>query len=237
MLTVGAAVGLETALRVGLPEAILRPLPETAAGTLAPLDGPVLADLLARQDAVALGPGLGDDPTTDAWVCDLLAALDRPLVADADALSAFGRLGRAPAFASPEVVLTPHPGELSRLTGLSAEDIVRRRLDLVPELAARWNVVLLLKGSPTLVGLPDGRVFINPSGDDALARGGSGDVLTGLIGALLAQGCPAADAALLGALVHGLAGEAAAAQHGRRGVLVREIAHEVAHVLETLEQA
>lgn len=237
MLTVGAGGSVEAALRAGLPEAIVRPLPETAAGTLAPVDGPVLADLLTRQDAVAVGPGLGDDPATDAWVCDLLADLDRPVVADADALSAFGRLGRAPVFASSEVVLTPHPGELSRLTGLPVGDIVRRRLDLVCDLAARWNAVLLLKGSPTVVGLPDGRLFFNPSGDDALARGGSGDVLTGLIGALLAQGCPAADAALLGALVHGLAGEAAAARHGRRGVLTREIAHAVSEVMEILEQA
>jgi len=235
LLTVGAPLGLETALRVGLPEAILRPLGETDAGTLAPVPADILADLLARQDAVAVGPGLGSDPETDRWVCDLVSELDRPLVVDADGLSAFGRLGRPPAFASREVVLTPHPGELARLCGLSTAAIAERRLALVPELAARWNVVLLLKGSPTVVGLPDGRLFFNPSGDDALARGGTGDVLTGVIGGLLAQGCPAADAALLGALVHGLAGEQAGARRGRRGVLAREIAAAVSTVLALLD--
>jgi len=236
MLTIGAGASLETALRVGLPEAIIRPLPATASGTLAPLDPVALEDLLRRQDAVALGPGLGADPDTDRWVCDLAASLERPLVLDADGLSAFGRLGRDPVFAGDQVVLTPHPGELARLTGLDTTTINETRLDLVPELAQRWNVVLLLKGSPTIIGLPDGRLFFNVSGDDTLARGGSGDVLTGVIGGLLAQGCPAGEAALLGALVHGLAGQKVARRRGRRGVLTREIAHAVAPVLALLDR-
>ena len=235
MLTVGAPASLETALRVGLPEAILRPLGATATGTIAPLPEASMGKLLERQDAVALGPGLGADPRTDQWACDLARDLDKPLVLDADGLSAFARLPRDIVFGSSEVVLTPHPGELARLIGLDIEEVESRRLELVPELAQRWGAVLLLKGSPTVIGLPDGRLFFNPSGDDALARGGSGDVLTGVIGALLAQGCPAGDAALLGALVHGLAGERAAAQHGRRGVLTREIAEAVAEVLEVLD--
>jgi len=237
LVTVGAPASLETALRVGLPEAILRPLAETAAGTLERLEPDVLADLLVRQDAVAIGPGLGADPATDRWVCDLVRDLDRPLVVDADGLSAFGRLGRAPSFGSREVVLTPHPGELARLTGLETGAIAERRLELVPELADRWGAVLLLKGSPTIIGLPDGRLFFNPVGDSSLARGGSGDVLTGVIGGFLAQGCPAGDAALLGALVHGLAGERAGERRGRRGVLAREIAAAVSAVLALLDDA
>ena len=237
LVTLGVPVGLETALRIGLPEAILRPLAETSAGTLAPVPHEVMVDLLDRKNALALGPGLGDDPDTDRWVYDLVRDRDRPLVVDADALSAFGRLHREPTFTSHDVVLTPHPGELARMTGLATAEIVAQRFELVPELARRWGAVLLLKGSPTVIGLPDGRLFINPSGDDVLARGGAGDVLTGLIGGLLAQGCAAADAALLGALVHGLAGEAAAAEYGRRGVLAREIANAVAPVLELLAGA
>jgi ADP-dependent NAD(P)H-hydrate dehydratase / NAD(P)H-hydrate epimerase len=234
LLSVGAPVCLETALRTGLPEAILRPLAETDGGTLAPLDPAALAELLARQDAVAIGPGLGADPATDRWVCDLVASLERPLVLDADGLSAFARQGRELRRAAGEAVLTPHPGELARLLQTTAGDVAARRLQLVPELAVRWGAVLLLKGSPTLIGLPDGRLVINPSGDDSLARGGTGDILTGVIGGLLAQGCAAADAALLGALVHGLAGELAASWHGRRGVLAREIAAAVATVLDVL---
>lgn len=235
LLTLAAPDCLETALRVGLPEAILRPLATTATGTAAAPAPAERADMLRRQDAMAIGPGLGDDPETDRWICDLAASLDGPLVIDADGLSAFARQGRTPSFFSNEVVLTPHPGELARLVACSSAEIVARRLDLVPELAARWGVALLLKGSPTLIGLPDGRLFFNPSGDDSLARGGTGDILTGLIGGLLAQGCPAAEAALLGAVVHGLAGDLAASRHGRRGLLAREIAACAAEVLALLD--
>jgi NAD(P)H-hydrate epimerase len=231
----GVPAGVETPLRVGLPEAIVRPLRETAAGTLAAMSQDTLEELLDRQAAVALGPGVGTDPETDRWIFDFARDRKRPLVLDADAVTCYARLGRQPVFGSDQVVLTPHPGELSRLSGLGTDEIAERRLALVPELAQRWQAVLLLKGSPTVIGLPDGRLFLNPSGDDALARGGAGDVLTGLIGGLLAQGCSAAEAALLGAMVHGLAGEAAAQRHGRRGVLAREIADAVAPVLALLD--
>jgi len=227
---------LETATRVLLPEALTRVLPETGSGTVAPLAEPAAEELVAGQRALAVGPGLGTDPATDEWLTDWLAGLDRPLVLDADGLGAFARLGREPSFASGEVVLTPHPGELARLVGLTSAEVEEDKFRLVPELAARWNVVLMLKGSPSIVGAPDGRVFLNASGDDALARGGSGDVLTGLIGGLLAQGLTALDAALLGAYVHGLAGTRAAEGRSTRGVLVREVADAIGPVFETLEK-
>jgi NAD(P)H-hydrate epimerase len=233
MLHLGCVEALLDSLRTAVPEAIAHPLAGTPAGTLALPEDPLA--LASGMDAVALGPGLGDHPATDRGVVALATGSEQPLVVDADGLNAFARLGRAPAFASEHVVMTPHPGELARLLGSTPGEVVARRLELVPELAQRWQVVLLLKGSPTLIGLPDGSLWLNPSGDDALARGGAGDVLTGVIGALLAQGCPAADAARLGALVHGLAGEHAAAGRGRRGVLTREIAEAVATVLALLE--
>ncbi len=113
--------------------------------------------------------------------------------------------------------------------------MVARRFALAPELAARWRVVLLLKGSPTLIATPDGRVHVNPLGDDALARGGAGDVLTGVIGALLAQGAHGAGGGAARRPVHGLAADRAAQARGRRGVLTREIADEVAGALQDLE--
>ncbi len=233
MLHLAVAPALLTSLRTALPEAIGHPLPVTPAGTLAA--PPDRAALLDGRDAVAVGPGLGDDPATDAWILELVTTAEVPLVVDADGLNAFARQGRTPAFATEDVVLTPHPGELARLTGLGVGEVMARRLELVPELARRWGAVLLLKGSPTVIGRPDGSLWFNPAGDDALARGGAGDVLTGVIGALLAQGCTAADAARLGALVHGLAGQQAAAGRGRRGVLTREIADAVATVLDLLD--
>jgi len=235
LLTMLVPEGLEGALRVSLPEAILRVLPATTTGTLAPVMVQDEDDLLWKKTALAIGPGLGTDRQTDGWVCRLVERCALPLVLDADGLGAFARLHRTPTFAADQVVLTPHAGELARLLGVTADEVMARRFDLVPELAVRWQAVLLLKGSPTVIGTPDGHVHINPSGDDTLARGGTGDVLTGVIGSLLAQGCSARDAALLGALVHGLAGQAAAASTGRRGTLSREVADAVAVVLAELE--
>ncbi len=224
LVAVAAPELLEGSLRALLPEALLLPLPVTPAGTVAPVDADLSARLLARRDAVAIGPGLGADPGTDRWIVDFLGGLSLPVVVDADAFTAFGRLGVAPRTGGGEVVVTPHAGELAGVIGIPAAEVERRRLELAPELAARWGVTLLLKGSPALVATPDGALHFNPPGDDALAHGGTGDVLTGLIGGLLAQGLGAREAALLGAWLHGRAGEIAALPGSRRSVLAREVA-------------
>jgi len=236
LITVAAPRCLEDPLRVGLPEALVVPLAETPAGTIAPAAPEVLEHLLEGRRAAAVGPGLADDPDTDTWVVQWLAGLDLPLVVDADALGAFARLEREPAFATDQVILTPHAGELGRLLGRPSAEVEAERLTLVGDLAVRWQCIVMLKGAPTVIGVPDGRVFINASGDDALARGGSGDVLTGLLVGLLAQGMDALDAALLGAYVHGLAGTHAARRQGNRSVLVREIAAAVGPVFLEMEQ-
>ncbi|MCP4574478.1 MAG: NAD(P)H-hydrate dehydratase [bacterium] len=236
LVTVAAPACLETALRVGLPEALVVPLAETAVGTLAPGADTGLDSLLPGRRALAIGPGMGDDPATDAWLVEALGRWQTPLVVDADALNAFARTGTEPRFATADVVLTPHAGEMARLCGVPAAEIVAGSLEIAAECAARWNCVLLLKGAPTVVATPDGRVRINASGDDALARGGSGDVLAGLIAGLLAQGSTAPEAALLGAYVHGLAGTRAAAGCSTRAVLVREIAAAIGPVFQEMEQ-
>jgi hydroxyethylthiazole kinase-like uncharacterized protein yjeF len=236
LVTVGVPGCLETATRVLLPEAVTMVLPETDAGTVAPLDEAVADQLSENNHALAVGPGLGSDPATDAWLTGWLGKLDLPMVLDADGLGAFARTDTLLSFATDQVVLTPHAGELARLVGRTSAEVEEQKFTLVPELAAQWNVVLMLKGSPSVIGAPDGRLFINASGDDALARGGSGDVLTGLIGGLLAQGMTALDAALLGAYLHGLAGTRAAEGMSTRGVLVREIAACIGPVFEALEK-
>ena len=235
LVTRGVPVCLETPVRTNLVEAIVAPLLMTAAETIAPLDSAVLATLIERKQALALGPGLGADPDTDRFVVDLAGQMKLPLVLDADGLSAFARGQAEPAFGSDQVVLTPHAGELGRLIGRPAAEVVTNRLTLVPELARRWGVTLLFKGSPSLIADPQGRLFFNPVGDDSLASGGSGDVLTGLIGGLLAQGMAAVEAALLGAYLHGLAGRIASRRTGRRSVLARELADAAGLALGQLE--
>jgi len=125
---------------------------------------------------------------------------------------------------------------MARLLGVTPAEVEADRFGVVARTAAQWNAVVMLKGSPSLIAVPDGRVFINASGDDALARGGSGDVLTGLIGGLLAQGLGALGAALLGAYIHGRAGTLAATDCSTRSVLVREVADAVGPIFEELEK-
>lgn len=223
-------------VRVSLPEVVTTAVDATDAGTIAPLTEATWSKLQNKTQALAIGPGLADAATTDSWVCDLLADQSLPVVVDADGLSAFARLGRELSFGGNEVVLTPHAGEFARLVGLKSAEVEERRFELVAEFAQKWQAVVMLKGAPSLIAAPDGRVFINASGDDSLAHAGTGDVLTGLIGGLLAQGLNALDAALLGAYLHGLAGTAAAVQPSSRSVLVREIAAAIGPVFASMEK-
>jgi len=219
-----------------VPEALITSLDIGDSGCLLPLDPVALDDLLARQNAWAVGPGLGADPDTDVFVVEALGRIDLPVVVDADALGAFTRTDRVPHFASSEVVLTPHAGELARLAQVEPNVLAERRLELVPELAQRWGVTLVAKGAPTIVADSLGTVFVNATGHDALAHGGTGDVLTGLIVGLLGQGLAGLDAAVLGCWLHGRAGELVAEMSGtRRGVLAREVAEQLPSALAELE--
>lgn len=236
LVKMGVPKCLEVPIRVGLPEALVVPLAETDRGTVAPLDPAALQDFLKGQRAWAVGPGLDDHPETDHWLIYVLKTTHLPVVVDADGLGAFARQGSTPHFGAREVVLTPHAGELARLAGMKSTEVEDQKLELVPKLAKAWGVTLLLKGPTTLIATPEGKLFFSTKGNDALAHGGSGDVLTGLISGLLAQGLSATEAALLGAYVHGRAGQEASQWQSSRSVLVREVADAVGTVFDEMEK-
>ena len=175
-------------------------------------------DAAETMQAVALGPGLGKHRTTGAFARKIVQSVEAPLVIDADGLNLLaeniGDLAQRPG----PTVLTPHPGEAARLLGTTIAEIQNNRLDAMVELAAQYNVVVALKGSQTLITAPDGQRYINPTGNSGLAKGGSGDVLTGLIAGLLAQGMTALDAARLGVLLHGMAADLARERFGMRAM-------------------
>jgi hydroxyethylthiazole kinase-like uncharacterized protein yjeF len=174
-----------------------------------------LASLAGRMGAVALGPGIPTGPNMRLVVRDLASRLAVPMVLDADALNLLGtEIGRVLSITNAPRILTPHPGEMSRLTGRRIDEIQADRLGMARELAARAKAVVVLKGARTLVAAPDGTVYINPTATGALATAGSGDVLTGVIGALLAQGLEPIAAARASVFIHGAAGEAVAARLG-----------------------
>jgi NAD(P)H-hydrate epimerase len=199
-----------------------------------------LGELLANKSAVVIGPGLGQSEPAAGWVGEVLAS-GVPAVLDADALNL---IAARPALlaslqdAAGSVVLTPHPGEAARLLGIPTAEVEADRLAAVRALASRAQAVVVLKGARTIVcdgTLEDDYCSINPTGGPELATGGSGDVLGGVIGALLAQGVSAADAARAAVWVHGIAGERLAKLHGRRGVVSSDLPLAIAGVLRELE--
>ena len=158
-------------------------------------------------DVVALGPGLGRNERTQTFVADMLEHCRKTMVVDADALFAVGHqkinLRNCPA----DVVLTPHVGEFAFLTGLTAKDVEAGRIDEAIRYAKENHVVLVLKGAPTVIAVPDGRAWVNSTGNPGMAAGGMGDTLTGIIAAFIGQGLSAEEAAVAGVYLHGLAGD------------------------------
>ena len=213
------------------PECCLCPCIAGAEGGISPESIP----RIQRQKATVLllGPGLGGAAQSAARAAEtrtlvqtLLPAFTGSAVLDADGLNAAAQLLAAgEAFPHPagELIVTPHPGEMARLTGLSAAQINADREETARTYAQKWNVVVVLKGSRTVVAAPDGRVRVNPTGNPGLARGGSGDVLSGMTAALLACGLPAFEAAACAVYLHGTAADRAAAVLGEYGMLPHDI--------------
>lgn len=211
---------LHPVFAVGVPEAVGLPLPQVNGGVAATAAAQVL-QALDKASVLVLGPGLGRSDDVRSLVTKVLPgarAAGVPVVLDADGLNALadgggpskvlGSDGGAPAGdGAPWLVLTPHPGEMARLCRTSVAEVAARPLELAAEHARRWRAVVVLKGSPTVVAEPGGHVFINGSGSAALASGGTGDVLAGVIGGFIAQGASTVDAAVLGVYVHGAAGD------------------------------
>lgn len=160
-----------------------------------------------QYDVLALGPGLGRKKETMDFVETMVKHCDKPMVLDADALFAIGEKKIDLAAYDHDFILTPHIGEFSKLTGLSTEEAERNRIDVAKAYAVKHKVTLLLKGAPTVIAAPDGRLYVNDSGNSGMATGGMGDVLTGVIASLLGQGVPPFEAAALGAYLHGLSGD------------------------------
>ena len=190
---------------------------------------------IQRQKATVLllGPGLGGTAQSAARAAETRVLVQRLLpgfagsaVLDADGLNAAAQLlaeGKALPHPTGELILTPHPGEMARLTGLSVAEISADREKIARQYAKKWNVVVVLKGSRTVVAAPDGRACVNPTGNPGLARGGSGDVLAGMTAALLACRLPAFEAASCAVYLHGAAADRAAALCGEYGMLPHDI--------------
>lgn len=213
LVTVHTSSASVLALQAALPEAMVSPDPGTANITTLP-------DLSSYQ-AIGAGPGLGTDPDTAEVLKELLENVTVPLVLDADALNILSQNREMIDMLPPRSILTPHPGEFRRLTASESTDFHLLQEQVL--FAGRHRCIVVLKGAHTSVALPDGRIFFNSTGNPGMATGGSGDVLTGMIASLLAQGYDPGDAAIAGVYLHGLAGDIALRIHSEESVIAGDI--------------
>jgi NAD(P)H-hydrate epimerase len=235
LVTAAVPHGLQAGFVSRAMEVMTEGLPETAEGTLAESGIPRLLALLDGKQAVAIGPGLTTHPESKSLVRELVRRARVPLVLDADGVNAFaGEQGTLSGRKRP-LVLTPHPGEMGRLLGISTRDVQARRLDLAREFARGHHCYLVLKGYRSLIATPGGTVHVNPTGNPGMATGGSGDVLTGLLVGLLAQGIDPSAAVRLGVYLHGLAGDLAAEEVGEAPLIARDILQHFPAALQRLK--
>jgi NAD(P)H-hydrate epimerase len=237
LMTAAVPAGSLSAVAAQQAELMTEPLPETAAGVLSRGAASRALRLLGERDALAIGPGLGIASDTRSAVLAILKKRICPAVADADALNAIVGEKITPALLGSRrhpLVLTPHPGEAARLLRSNAAKIQSDRSAAALTLARRSGAVVVLKGHRTLVSAPDGRVAVNASGNPGMATAGTGDVLTGMIGAFLARGMEAWDAARLAVFVHGDAGDRAADDRGVDGLIASDLLDRVPDSMNAL---
>ena len=200
-----------------------KPLAQSRSGAFSLKAYDQLKKIWDQFDAIAIGPGLGREPATLQLARQVIIHCPKPLVIDADALFALAGHTQILLKAKAARVLTPHSGEMSRLTNLRPKEIEAGRLKTARDFARRYNCVLLLKGHRTVVASPQGKTYINRTGNVGMATAGSGDVLTGMITAFLGQGMGPFDAAKYGAYYHGKAGDLAARARGKLGMIASDI--------------
>jgi hydroxyethylthiazole kinase-like uncharacterized protein yjeF len=215
-------------------EVMATPVPEVAPGTVGHAAYDSILRHLSGAEAGVIGPGLGRDSSTWRLVLDLVQHVRSPLVVDADALNALADSPRWKSRLGKNRVLTPHPGEMARLLGKTTEAVNADRLGVARKAAKDWGAVVVLKGARTVVAHPDGRCSEDPHEVPALATGGTGDVLAGVIGGLIAQGSEPYAAAVSGVYIHAAAGRRIAQRLGDSGLLASDLLLEIPPVMHAL---
>jgi len=223
LVTAAVPRSINPILENKLTEVMTFPLPETEERVLGIEAVDVLLDICSEADVVVVGPGLSSSRSIFAMLKEFLPRVNAPLVIDADALNALSKDVSLFSKINVPVIITPHPGEMARLTNSSVSEIQEDRLNTALKAAEEWNVVVVLKGAGTIVATPKGEVYINETGNPGMATGGTGDVLTGIIAGFWAQGMNPEAAAAAGVFVHGLAADMLLGEKGFRGMTAGDI--------------
>jgi NAD(P)H-hydrate epimerase len=233
LVTIGIPESLMAVYQSRVTEEMTLPLPDAGEGTLsAAAADTILAFMAERADVLCIGPGIGVSDETRRLIASVVRSSRAPVVLDADGLNSLGTggtkggsTGEILKKAISPLILTPHPGEMARLlkNSRSRDQIEKDRIGTALSFSEETGVCLVLKGVPTIIADPDGKAYINPTGNPGMATAGSGDVLTGMISALLAQHLSPDHAAVLGVYLHGLAGDIAASEKGQHSLVASDM--------------
>ncbi|RMG54219.1 MAG: NAD(P)H-hydrate dehydratase [Acidobacteria bacterium] len=236
LVTVGAVGDVQPIIITRVVEAMTERLEATAEGTISESASARALDLAAERTVVAIGPGLTTNQSTRRFVQTVVRQRTRPTIIDADGLNCLAPWPDDLTGGDIPLILTPHPGEMARLTGLSTREILEDRVTVARQFATSHDLILVLKGNRSLIAAPDGQVYINPTGNAGLATAGSGDVLTGIMVGFLAQRPDDPLASAIAAVyLHGLAGELAAANIGMRSMVATDVTRYLGEALDILQ--
>jgi len=236
LVTLGIPKSLNLAIiKIKPKEVMTLPLPETKQGTISLDSYKKINNFIKNVDILVIGPGLGQNKSTQSLVRKLISKIDKPTVIDADGINAL--VGHLKILLSTidyrlSTILTPHPGEMARLLGTSIKKVQLRRKDIAKKFAKDYKVTVVLKGHHTVVADDKGNLYINKTGNPGMATAGSGDVLTGMIGAFLGQGLSAFEAAKYAVYLHGKAGDLAAKEKTQLGMIASDIINKIPEAIK-----
>ncbi|MBD3182890.1 NAD(P)H-hydrate dehydratase [Candidatus Poribacteria bacterium] len=236
LVILGIPASINDIMEIKLTEAMTLPLPETESRTLARESMEQIMEMVEKSDAVAIGPGLSRNESTVELIQELCTKINIPKVIDADGLNAISDHKSILKELGENTVLTPHPGEMARLMGCSVDNIQQDRINTARNFAVENNLVVVLKGAPTVIANSSGEVYINSTGNPGLASGGTGDVLTGIIAGYIGQGLSPENSAILGVYIHGMAGDLTAGRYDESGMLAGDLLMAIPLAVRNLTQ-
>jgi len=234
LVTLGTPKSINPIMEEKLTEVMTKPLPETSGQTLSPRGFAEIIKFAKKADAVAVGPGLSRDKNTQQLIRKLAASLNKPLVLDADGINAFEGKANLLKKVKEILVITPHPGEMSRLIGMSTAAIQADRLKVAKKVSRLYNCITVLKGARTVVCNKRGEVYVNETGNPGMATGGVGDILTGMIASFIGQGIEPYGAAKVAVYLHGRAGDLAMRKKGEISLIATDLLNKLPEVFKKL---
>jgi hydroxyethylthiazole kinase-like uncharacterized protein yjeF len=232
LVTLAVPKSLNAIMEVKLTEVMTEPLPETLKQTLSLRAFNSILRLCENKKAIIIGPGVGTFKETQSLIIKLIKALDLPIIVDADGLTALATQPKVLPIANRSLVLTPHPGEMARLIRSTPKEVQEDRIGVSRSFSQSHHLYLVLKGFRTLITTPKGEVFVNPTGNPGMASGGTGDVLTGMIGGFICQGFDILPSLQMAVYLHGLAGDKMAGELGEKSLIATDIIEKIPDLLQ-----